>query len=183
MLGTLVALLSILVAIASYQNAMSGSEQAKYNVLGQQMLSDANAEYVAVNQEIVYDYTMFDSWYFTEDIEKKDYYQSSFSEALKTALAKDPEEPFSQEYYTRKFAESNTMSGESDELFALAERFNERGAALQLVALVASLGLAFAAWGSLLKVDSLLRLTFSILINWLLFSYHYDQGVFCAPTW
>ena len=162
-LGTLVALLSILVAIAGYQNAMSGSEQTKYNVQGQQMLTDANTEYVAMNQEIVYDFTMFDSWYLTEDEEKKAYYQSSFSEDLNTALAKNPQEPFNQDYYTSKFAESNKMSSESDSLFALAEKFNERGDALQLVVLMSSLGLAFAAWGSLLKENSSIRFTFALL--------------------
>lgn len=162
-LGALVALLSILVAIAGYQNAMSGSEQTKYNVQGQQMLTDANAEYVAINQEIVYDYTMFDSWYFTEDEDKKTYYQGSFSENLKAALLKNPDEPFNQDYYASKFAESKQMSNESDNLFALAEKFNERGDALQLVALIASLGLAFAAWGSLLKELSSIRLTFALL--------------------
>ena len=163
LVGTLVALLSILVALAGYQNAMSGSEQTKYNVQGQQMLTDANAEYVTVNQEIVYDFTMFDSWYLTDDEEKKVYYQGSFSENLKAALLKNAEEPFNQEYYTSRFAESNKIADESDSLFALAEKFNERGDALQLVALIGSLGLAFAAWSSLLKEQSSIRLTFAVL--------------------
>ena len=163
LVGTLVALLSILVALAGYQNAMSGSEQSKYNVQGQQMLTDANAEYVTVNQEIVYDFTMFDSWYLTEDEEKKAYYKSSFSENLKAALAKTPEEPFNQDYYASKFTESNLMANESDNLFALAEQFNQRGDALQLVALIGSLGLAFAAWASLLKELTLMRLTYTLL--------------------
>ncbi len=161
--GTLVALLSILVAIAGYQNAMSGSEQSKYNVQGQQILTDANAEYVTMNQEIVYDFTMFDSWYLTEDEEKKAYYQGSFSDNLKAALLKNPEEPFNQEYYASKFTESNQMANESDSLFALAENFNERGDTLQLVALIGSLGLAFSAWASLLKEQSSIRLTFTVL--------------------
>ena len=162
-LGTLVAFLSILVAIAGYQNAMSGSEQTKYNVQGQQMLTNANAEYVAMNQEIVYDFTMFDSWYLTDDEEKKAYYQSSFSETLEAALAKNPEEPFTADYYASRFTESNKMASESDTLFALAEQFNERGDALQLVVLIGSLGLAFAAWASLLKEESSIRLTFAVL--------------------
>lgn len=162
-IGTLVALLSILVAVSGYQNAMSGSEQTKYNVQGQQMLTDANAEYVATNQEIVYDYTMFDSWYLTEDEDKKAYYQESFSESLKAALAKNPEEPFHPDYFTSKFTESNQMANESDNLFELAEKFNERGDALQLVVLIGSLGLAFAAWASLLKEEGYLRLTFALL--------------------
>jgi hypothetical protein len=142
---------------------MSGSEQSKYNVQGQQMLTDANAEYVAVNQEIVYDFTMFDSWYLTENQEKKEYYHSNFSETLRSALAQNPENPFQPDYYASKFVESNKMANESDDLFALAEKFNERGDALQLVVLIGSLGLAFAAWASLLSEQSSIRQTFVLL--------------------
>lgn len=55
-LGTLIALLSVFTAIASYQGAMADSEQNKYEILGMQALNDGNAEYLTANQEINQDY-------------------------------------------------------------------------------------------------------------------------------
>src|SRR6185436_11087797 len=150
-LGTLVAILSVLAAVSGYQSSMADSDQTKYNVQGQQMLTDANAEYLSANQLIVYDYNMYDGWYTAESDEKAEYYQSSFSEDLQAAIATNPDDPFSDAYYTAMQAEPQTMFDESDRLFDLAEEFNERGDALQLVLLISTMGLAFAAWASLLK--------------------------------
>ena len=62
-LGTLVAILSVLAAVSGYQSSMADSDQTKNNVLGQKMLTDANAEYLSANQMIVYDYQMYDGYY------------------------------------------------------------------------------------------------------------------------
>jgi len=161
-LGTLIAVLSVLTALAGYQGSMSDSDQTKYNVQGQQKLTDANAEYLTANQMIVYDYTLYDGWYTADDEAKAEYYQFSFSEDLQASLEANPEEPFSDAYYEASYAEPNAMFEEADTLFQLAEKFNERGDALQLVMLVMALGLAFAAWASLLSEESNMRLVFSL---------------------
>src|SRR6185436_6077175 len=150
-LGALVVILSIVAAVSGYQSSMADSDQTKYNVQGQQMLTDANAEYLSANQLIVYDYTMYDGWYTAESDDKAEYYQSSFSEDLQAAIAANTADPFSETYYTAMQADAQGMFDESDRLFDLAEEFNERGDALQLVLLIGTLGLAFAAWASLLK--------------------------------
>ena len=62
-LGSLIAILSVLTALAGFQGSMSDSEQTTKNVQGQQMLTDANAEYLTANQLIVYDYTLYDGYY------------------------------------------------------------------------------------------------------------------------
>lgn len=162
-LGTLIAVLSVLAAVSGYQSSMADSDQTKYNVQGQQTLTNANAEYLSINQMIVYDYTMYDGWYTADDEDKADYYKSSFSEELQTSMAAAPEDPFSEAYYTAMQAEPQAMFDEADRLFKLAEEFNNRGDALQLILLVSALGLAFAAWASLLKEDSPMRLIFAIL--------------------
>lgn len=161
-LGTLVAILSVLAAVSGYQSSMADSDQTKYNVQGQQMLTDANAEYLSAGQLIVYDYNMYDGWYTAETDEKAEYYESSYSEELQASIATNPEDPFSDAYYTAMQAEPQTMFDESDRLFDLAEKFNERGDALQLVLLISTMGLAFAAWASLLKENSFVRLTFAV---------------------
>ncbi len=161
-LGTLVAVLSVLTAVASFQGSMSDSDQTKYNVQGQQMLTDANAEYLTANQMIVYDYNMYDGWYTAETDEKAEYFTFNFSEELQAAIAVNEEEPFSDSYYEAMYVEPNGMFDEADRLFGLAEEFNERGDKLQLIMLVMALGLAFAAWASLLKDESKMRLMFAI---------------------
>lgn len=161
-LGALVAILSVLAAVSGYQGSMADSEQTKYNVQGQQMLTDANAEYLSANQLIVYDYSMYDGWYTAETDEKAEYYESSYSEELQASIAANPDDPFSEAYYTAMQAGPQEMFDESDQLFGLAEAFNSRGDALQLVLLISTMGLAFAAWASLLKEHSLVRLIFAV---------------------
>lgn len=162
LLGALVGILSILTAISGYQGSMADSEQTKYNVQGQQMLTDANAEYLRANQLIVYDYNLFDGWYTADDEEKSEYYRSSFSEELQDSIAANEEDPFSDGYYEAMYLEPGQMFEEADNLFTKAELFNERGDALQLIMLISALGLAFAAWASLLKEESLVRLVFAV---------------------
>lgn len=161
-LGALVAILSVLAAVSGYQSSMADSDQTKYNVQGQQMLTDANAEYLSVNQLIVYDYSLYDGWYTADDDEKSGYYQENFSPELQTAMTTNPEDPFGEAYYTAMQAEPQRMFDEADDLFELAEQFNERGDALQLILLVSALGLAFAAWAALLAAESWVRLFFGL---------------------
>jgi hypothetical protein len=162
-LGTLIALLGIFTGVASYQGSMSDSDQNKYQNEGMQTLTDANAEYLTANQFIVYDYSMYDGWYLDETGLKADYFQSSFSESLQTSIAADPENPFSDAYYTDMYKTAEEMFTEADAKFSIAEEFNTRGDKLQLVMLISAVGLAFAAWASLLNEKSRMRLVFSTL--------------------
>ncbi|MBL8096870.1 MAG: hypothetical protein JNL73_22020 [Anaerolineales bacterium] len=161
-LGSLVAILSVLAAVSGYQSSMADSDQTKNNVLGQQMLTDANAEYLTANQMIVYDYTMYDGWYMTDDADKEEYYQLSFSPELQASIAANESDPFSDAYYEAMHAAPQAMFDEADRFYEVAEQWNERGDALQLVLLVSALALAFAAWASLLGAESRVRLFFAV---------------------
>jgi hypothetical protein len=66
--------LSIFTGVASFQGSMTDSDQNKYQTEGMQTLTDANAEYLSANQFILYDYTLYDSWYTTEDSAKAEYF-------------------------------------------------------------------------------------------------------------
>ena len=163
LLGTMIAVLSALAAFSSYQGSMADGDQAQYTVEGQQMLTDANAEYLSANQMIVYDYSLFDGYYTAETDEKTEYYRSSFSEELQTSMDANEEDPFSDAYYEAMYAEPNQMFEDADAKFSKAQEFNERGDALQMVMLISALALAFAAWASLLNSESPVRLVFAIL--------------------
>ena len=163
-LGTLIALLSVFTALASYQGAMSDSEQNKYEILGMQQLNDGNAEYLRANQDITQDYNYFDNWYLNVD-ERPDigeYYQLNFSEALQAAVDRDPEAVWDDQYYDEMYADALGLWEESDINFELASQFDEKGDQLQLVMMIMALGLAFAAWASLLGAESNMRLLFAL---------------------
>jgi hypothetical protein len=161
-LGTLIAVLSVFTALASYQGSMADSEQNKYEILGMQQLNDGNASYLEANQFIVYDFTMFDGRYTTDDEAKAAYYEESYSEQLTASIEANPDDPFNEEYYNAMYADAYSLWDESDTNFELAGQWDERGDKLQLVMLFMALGLAFAAWASLLKEESNLRPLFAL---------------------
>ena len=162
-LGTMIAILSVFTALASYQGGMADSKQNEYEINGMKALSDGNAEYLRANQFIVYDYTMFDGWYTADTADKEEYYQASYSQELQDSIAADPENPFSDAYYDAMYVDSYAYWDESDAAFETAGGFDNRGDGLQLVVLTLALGLAFSAWASLAKEDSNMRLAFSVL--------------------
>jgi hypothetical protein len=162
-LGTLIAVLSIFTAFASWQGSIADSKQSEHELQAMQHLNDGNAEYLSANQFIVYDYTMYDGWYTTSDPDHEAYYQNSYSEQLQTALAADAENPFSEDYYDSMYATAYGYWGDFDTSSDIAGQWNNRGDGLQLVMLVMALGLAFAAWASLGKEESNMRSLFSLL--------------------
>ena len=161
LLGTLIAVLSVSTALASYLGAASDSEQSKNELLGMQTLTDGNAEYLTANQDIIQDYTYFDNWYINPDPEISAYYQENFSEALTAAMERS-DYPFDDQYYTEMYELPNQMFEETDTYFEIGSQWDERGDQLQLVMLVMALGLAFAAWASLLKAESNMRILFAV---------------------
>jgi len=163
-LGTMIALLSVFTAVASFQGAMSDSEQNKYEILGMQQLNDGNAEYLRANQDITQDYNYFDNWYLNAD-ERPDiaeYYEFNFSESLQAAIERDPDAVWDDQYYDDMYVDATDLWSESDTNFDLASQYDEKGDKLQLVMMIMALGLAFAAWASLLGAESRMRLLFAL---------------------
>jgi len=162
-LGTLIAVLSVFTAVASFQGSLADSKQNENEIKGMQSLNDGNAEYISANQFIVYDYTMYDGWYTADTADKEEYYQASYSPQLQDSIAANPDDPFSEAYYDSMLASAHELWAESDTAFETAGQWDNRGDGLQLVVLLMALGLAFAAWASLLKEESDMRLLFSAL--------------------
>jgi hypothetical protein len=162
-LGTLIALLSVFTAVASYQGSMADSKQNESEISGMKNLNDGNAEYLSANQMIVYDYSMYDGWYTAETADKEEYYQFSYSQELQDSIAANPDDPFSEAYYDAMYAASYDLWDASDASFETAGQWDNRGDGLQLVMLTLALGLAFSAWASLAKEESNMRLWFAAL--------------------
>jgi hypothetical protein len=162
-LGSLIAVLSVLTAFASYQGAVADGKQNDYEILGMKSLNDGNAEYLRANQDITQDYNYFDNWYLNteERPDVAEYYQENFSQALLDAMDRDPDTVWDDQYYDDIYADANAYFDESDANFETAGQWNERGDRLQLVLMVMALGVAFAAWASLAKEESKMRFLFS----------------------
>lgn len=165
-LGTMIALLSVFTAVASYQGAMADSDQNKYEILGMQALNDGNAEYLSANQTWIQDDGNYDNWYINRDTnpDVAAYYEGNFTEELDKAIARNgaDEYPMDEEYSTAIYADANASWETSDTNFELGSQYDEKGDQLQLVMLIMALGLALAAWGSLLGAESNLRSMFSL---------------------
>jgi len=163
-LGTLIALLSVFTAVASLQGSVADGKQNDFEILGMKSLNDGNAEYLRSNQDITQDYNYFDNWYLNLD-ERPDvaeYYQGSFSQALLDAVDRNPDAVWDDQYYEAVYADANAYFDDSDANFEIAGQWNDRGDRLQLVLMIMALGLAFAAWASLLKDEGNMRVLFAL---------------------
>jgi hypothetical protein len=163
MLGALIAFLSILTAFTSWQFSSTDGAGADYNRKGLLMLTDANAEYLVANQDIIQDYTYYDTYYLNYETnpEVADYYQENFSPSLTANLER--EAIFDEQYYAEMYQTPQEMFDEADRLFELAGEVGNRSDRIQLSTLIFAVALSFTAWGSLLEKDSKLRLLFSVL--------------------
>lgn len=161
-LGSLIAILSVTTAWASYQGSIADSEQNKNEILGMQNLNDGNAEYLSANQFIVYDFSMYDGWYTTDDEDKAAYYEESYSEQLVASIEANPDDPFNEDYYDAMYTEAEDLWDVSDASFETASQWDNRADGLQRVMLLMALALAFAAWASLLKEESNMRILFAL---------------------
>ena len=162
-LGSLIAILSVLTGVASFQGSIADSKQNENEIQGMKDLNDGNAVYLEANQFIVYDYTMYDGWYTADTADKEEYYQASYSPELQESIAANPDDPFSDAYYESMYASANEYWASSDAAFDTAGQWDNRGDGLQLVVLIMALGLAFAAWASLLSAESNMRSLFATL--------------------
>jgi hypothetical protein len=162
-LGSLVAFASIMVAFAAYQSNLAGSQQADAYVEGQMVLSLSNTEFLRANQDIMQDYTLFDgSVVHANDPELADYYEFNFSDELMASLDR-PDGPFDDRYYDEMYAEADATFEEAMDLFEIGHTANQRSDQFQLAGLIFAVGLALAAWASILPAESNLRPAFVVM--------------------
>jgi hypothetical protein len=152
-LGFLISALSVLTAASNYMAYQAGNVASDLNAEGERSLALSNTEYIRVNQFIIVDYTMFDGERINRGADDfaADYYQSNFSDELQASV--DRNDPFDDQYYTEMYAESDKTF---DEAFASFDKANAQ-------MLIAGVGLAFAAYASLLDNVRFLRGLFAVL--------------------
>jgi hypothetical protein len=160
-LGFLVAFLSILTALAAYQGSIADSQESDLNVEGQKQLTEANSFYLEANQFVIYDYNLYDGWYTTDDLEDADYFYDNFSDELFASMDR-AEGPFDDQYYDEMYAYADSLYDEALDYFDQAQAAGERAIQMQLVVLVFAVGLALAAYASLVETGKRIRAVFAV---------------------
>jgi len=163
-LGILVAMLSVLIAAAAYQSSLFDSKESDFNVEGQKQLTESNSLYLEANQFVIYDYQMYDGWYINDGAsdELAQYYMDSFSENLSTSMERE-EGPFDDQYYTEMYNDAEITYDVAMTAFDDANTAGNKADSLQLVVLIYAVGLALAAYGSMLAEEANLRKFFGML--------------------
>jgi hypothetical protein len=163
-LGILVAMLSVLIAAAAYQSSLFDSKESDFNVEGQKQLTESNSLYLEANQFVIYDYQMYDGWYINDGSsdELAQYYMDSFSENLAASMERE-EGPFDDLYYTEMYTDAESTYEVAMTAFDDANTAGNKADSLQLVVLIYAVGLALAAYGSMLAAEANLRKFFGIL--------------------
>jgi hypothetical protein len=162
-LGFLVSALSVLTAGSNYMAYQSDKASADLEAAGDRSLAISNTDYLRANQFIILDYSMFDGEYIQRGVDEfaADYYKGNFSTELQSSI--DRGEAFDSQYYDEKYAESDAAFDEAFVSYDKANALKEREAGYQLAMLIASVGLAFAAYASLLTRANFLRGLFAFL--------------------
>lgn len=162
-LGLLVTILSVFTALTNYATYHVGGIASDHEIEGSRLLANSNTEYILATQFIIQDYTMFDGHYIQQDVDDvaAEYYQSNFSPELQASLERG--HAFDDQYYDEMYAYSDELFTEAFEEFDLASAASEQEAAYQLAMLIAALGLAFAAYASLLNEKNRLRILFALM--------------------
>jgi glycosyl hydrolase family 85 len=162
-LGFLVTALSVFTAVTNYGTYRVGGNASSYQTEGDRLLANSNTEYIQATQYIIVDYTMYDGYYINrdKDINAADYYQSNFSDELKASV--DRNVPFDKAYYDAMYKDSDTKFNDAFAKFELSDAEGNREAGYQLAMLVAAVGLAFAAYASLLEETNRLRRVFALM--------------------
>jgi hypothetical protein len=162
-LGFLVTALSVFTAATNYVTYQISGTASGLETEGDRLLANSNTEYVLATQYILQDYTMYDGFYVQQGVDDfaAEYYQSNFSPELEASYER--EAAFDDQYYDEMYAYSDELFDQAFEKFDEANATSEREAGFQLAMLVAAVGLAFAAYASLLDEQNKMRPMFSLM--------------------
>jgi hypothetical protein len=162
-LGFLVTALSVFTAATNYATYQISGTASGYETEGDRLLANSNTEYVRATQFILQDYTMYDGFYVQTDVDDfaAEYYQSNFSPELQASYERD--DAFDDQYYDEMYAYSDDLFDQAFENFDAANAASEREAVFQLAMLLAAVGLAFAAYASLLDDENKMRPLFALM--------------------
>lgn len=166
-LGSIVALLTILTAIAAFQASRLSVDAGRASGRSVRTLLESNAAFLSSNQQASADITLY-GLYLDADIDEveRDFYESSFSFALQEAIERNADEPgaypFDEGYDEFQFSLADDLF---DEVFVLVDEAGEnrvQSQRFQLATFIFAIGLAFSSWASLADDASQMRRLFAL---------------------
>ena len=162
-LGLLVVIMTIFTAVTNYATYFVGGQASDLQTEGDRLLADSNTEYISASQFIIVDYTMYDNYYVNLDVDDfaAEYYQEQFSPSLQDSVDRDA--PFDDQYYEEMYATADEKFNDAFDKLDQANATGNRESGFQLAMLVTAVGLAFAAYASLLDETNRLRQTFALM--------------------
>lgn len=163
MLGFLVSVLSVLTAAANYMAYQEGNASLDNNLAGDRALAESNTLYLEATQYIIVDYNMYDGYQIQSGLDDfaADYYLSQFSGPLLASIERD--DIWGDQYYEEMYVDALAKRDEAFAYFDEANRQSEREGGFQFSMLIAAVGLAFAAYASLLDESNRLRSVFALI--------------------
>ena len=169
-LGLLVSVLSVLTAGANYMAYQEGNSSLDNNLDGDRALAESNTLYLEATQYIIVDYNMYDGYQIQSGLDDvaAEYYHSQFSAPVLSSVERDG--IWDDQYYDEMYTDALAKRDEAFAFFDEAKRQSERESGYQLSMLIAAVGLAFAAYASLMDETKRLRSVFA-LISILLFAF------------
>jgi hypothetical protein len=168
LLGTLVALLSIMTAFIGYSSRLADNKASSASAEGDRNMLEYNTDWVLAETAVLRDFLYYDWWYLNLDVDPKlaDYYRSSFTDELESSTqrleAGETDNAFDESYYDDIYSVATEYYDLGQEQFDLAAVYETQSDTLQFSSMVFAVSLALAAWASILKNDSPLRPFFSL---------------------
>lgn len=166
-LGSLVAMLTILTAIAAFQGSRLGVDAGRSSGRSVRTLLESNAAFLSSSQDVSADLTLY-GLSLSPDLDdiELNFYQSSFSPALQAALDRtggDPTIfPFDAQYDDEQYGLADDLF---DEVFVLVDEAGDKRAQsqrFQLATFIFAIGLAFSSWASLAGDGARMRQIFAL---------------------
>ena len=167
-LGTMVAVISILTALIAYGSRLADNKASGASGAGDQYMLEYNTDWVLAEQLALRDFLYYDWWYLNLDgnPDLAEYYRESFSDPLESSIqrvdAGETDYAFDDAYYDDIYAEAMEQYDLGQEQFAIADAYGQQADSLQFSSMIFAVSLALAAWASILKSDNPLRPFFSL---------------------
>ena len=165
LIAGLIVALSVLTAYALFQSSEVASDSNDNFFRAQGFLTDSNLEYIQIGQDLFYDLNVSDQVFLHEqnnNQEMADYFFNQLTSAAQDSYER-PDGPFDEAYYDAVYESVLEIDEQADELFILALLQSRIHVAFQLAVTIFSVGLAFAAWASLMDKGQRTRSLFIVL--------------------
>jgi hypothetical protein len=164
LLGTLVVILTIATAFSAYQRALTEIEGGDLDIEAQRNLVVAVGSYLQGSSDFLDDRATYDGIRLNEEQnpEAAAYFRENASPALTAGMSR-PAGPFDEQYEQELYGEAMALIQEGAALDAQANDLDDRARLFEMSGLVFSIGLATAAWASIINEGRRLRMLFLII--------------------